>query len=119
MASSKSDPTPLNAVLSSPKHIFDDTRSIDKRPIQKVSPSRNNCNNYSPTHTSTPQNNATLNGNGIDYNGKSSSKYIQDYIKPKSPMKNSTGNFIYNKLVKLDFFLYFNYDFFFCRNFGS
>lgn len=90
LASSKSDPTPLNAVLSNPKQVFDDT-SV-KRPVQKVQPSRN-CNTYSPSHT--PNSSPILNGNGIDYNttnGKNgTSKYIQDYVKPKSPLKNSTG----------------------------
>lgn len=85
LASSKSDPTPLNSVLGSPKQIFDDT-SI-KRPVQKVQPSRN----YSPSHTPTSPS-PILNGNGLEYNGKNgTSKYIHDYVKPKSPIKNSTG----------------------------
>ncbi|GLV37896.1 Leucine-rich-repeats and calponin homology domain protein [Carabus blaptoides fortunei] len=84
LATSKSDPTPLNAVLSSPKHIFDDTSP--KRPVQKVTPSRN-CNTFSPSHTS-----AIVNGNSVEYNGKNgTSKFIQDYVKPKSPVKASTG----------------------------
>lgn len=55
MATSKSDPTPLNSVLGSPKTIFDDT-SIVKKPDQKVPPSRNTTA-FSPNHTYT-------NGNG-------------------------------------------------------
>lgn len=83
LATSKSDPTPLNSVLSSPKHIFDDTSNI-KKPIQKVTPSRN-CNTYSPNHT-------IVNcGTDANKNQNGNSKYIQDYIKPKSPVKSSTG----------------------------
>ncbi|XP_017777908.1 PREDICTED: leucine-rich repeat and calponin homology domain-containing protein 3 isoform X2 [Nicrophorus vespilloides] len=77
MATSKSDPTPLNAALGSPKHIFDDTSP--KKPVQKVTPSRM-CGGFSPNHT-------PLNGNGMD-NGK---KYIQDYVKPSSPVKVVSG----------------------------
>ncbi|XP_044268150.1 leucine-rich repeat and calponin homology domain-containing protein isoform X2 [Tribolium madens] len=58
LATSKSDPTPLNAVLSGAKYVFDDT----KKP-EKTSPYK------------------TQNGN----------KYIQDYVKPKSPVKVKTG----------------------------
>lgn len=90
LATSKSDPTPLNAVLSGAKQVFDDTSP--KRPVQKVTPSRN-CNTYSPSHTSISP--TIVNGNSVDYNGKSgtngTSKYIQDYVKPKSPSKSSTG----------------------------
>lgn len=33
-----------------------------------------------------------MNGNGVDYNGKNGTmKYIHEYVKPKSPVKNSTG----------------------------
>lgn len=78
MATSKSDPTPLNSAFSSPKHIFDDT-STTKKPVQKVTPSRNTS--FSPTHL-------YMNGNnGVE--GKP--RLIQDYVKPKSPTKGSTG----------------------------
>lgn len=36
LATSKSDPTPLNSALSSPKHIFDDTSSPKKSPKAKT-----------------------------------------------------------------------------------
>lgn len=81
LATSRSDPTPLNAVLGSPKHIFDDTVSAVKRPVQKVTPSRN-CNNHPPSTPSSP----LLNGNSLEYNGKNgTSKFIQDYVKPMGP----------------------------------
>lgn len=80
LATSKSDPTPLNSVLSSPKHIFDDTTGI-KKPIQKVTPSRN-CTTNQPLVNGNSESNKSHNGG---------SKYIQDYIKPKSPVKSSTG----------------------------
>ncbi|XP_045470138.1 leucine-rich repeat and calponin homology domain-containing protein isoform X3 [Harmonia axyridis] len=85
MATSKSDPTPLNSVLGSPKKIFDDT---SKKPVQKVQPSRNTS--FSPNHSYT-------NGNGtnIDHirtSNSSSPQFIQDYVKPTSPFKtNSSG----------------------------
>ncbi|CAH1130497.1 unnamed protein product [Ceutorhynchus assimilis] len=76
MATSKSDPTPLNSAFSSPKHIFDDTMNM-KKPVQKVPPSRNT--NFSPsTYT---------NGNGLE----SKSRLIQDYVKPNSPVRGPTG----------------------------
>ncbi|KAK9869604.1 hypothetical protein WA026_003353 [Henosepilachna vigintioctopunctata] len=84
LATSKSDPTPLNSVLGSPKKIFDDT--MVTKPVQKVQPSRNTM--YSPTHMH-------VNGNGsIAENGKTSNstspQFIQDYVKPNSPYKNAT-----------------------------
>lgn len=99
MATSKSDPTPLNSALSSPKHVFED---IPKRPIQKVQPCRNNSN--SPVHTyyngsgeynrnldATDRNGSQeANRNGcFETNRNGNVKYIQDYIKPKSPTKSS------------------------------
>ncbi|KAF7278087.1 leucine-rich-repeats and calponin homology domain protein isoform X2 [Rhynchophorus ferrugineus] len=77
MATSKSDPTPLNSGLCSPKHIFDDT-SNTKKPVQKVTPSRNTS--FSPTHT-------YMNGNSVE----NKSRLIPEYIKPKSPVKVSIG----------------------------
>lgn len=77
MATSKSDPTPLNSAFSSPKHIFDDTTNA-KKPVQKVPPSRNIS--FSPSHTYT-------NGNTLE----SKSRLIHDYVKPNSPVKTSTG----------------------------
>ncbi|KAB0796722.1 hypothetical protein PPYR_10783 [Photinus pyralis] len=80
LATSKSDPTPLNSVLSSPKHVFDDTSP--RKPVLKVSPSKNHAN--------------YLQSNGNTMNG--TNKYMQDYIKPKSPLKNSTGIMVHNNV---------------------
>ncbi|KAL1514182.1 hypothetical protein ABEB36_003479 [Hypothenemus hampei] len=77
MASSRSDPTPLNSAFSSPKHIFDDTIGT-KKPVQKVTPSRNIS--FSPNHSST-------NGNSSENN----MRLIHDYVKPSSPIKGSSG----------------------------
>nr|XP_015835426.1 PREDICTED: leucine-rich repeat and calponin homology domain-containing protein 1 isoform X1 [Tribolium castaneum] len=66
LATSKSDPTPLNAVLSGAKYVFDDTKKTEKTSPYK---------SYSPIH----------NGNNTN------NKYIQDYVKPKSPVKGKTG----------------------------
>lgn len=60
LATSKSDPTPLNSALSSPKHIFDDTTF------------------------KTPTSRPCVNGDGH----RTSPKH---YVKPKSPMKGSSG----------------------------
>lgn len=76
MASSKSDPTPLNSAFSSPKHIFDDT-SMTRKPVQKVQPSRNTS--FSPGHSFS-------NGNSLE-----KPRLIHEYVKPKSPSKVSTG----------------------------
>lgn len=84
LATSKSDPTPLNAVLSSPKHIFDDT-SGSKKPVQKVQPSRL-CNTIYASPQTSPGN-PHINGNGLDNN----KKYICDYVKPSSPVKATSG----------------------------
>lgn len=75
LATSKSDPTPLNSVLSGAKHVFDDTT---KRTQETTSPYKSIIN-YSPNH----------NGNQMEINNKN--KYIQDYVKPKSPVKGKTG----------------------------
>lgn len=86
LATSKSDPTPLNSAFCSPKHIFDDTSA--KKPIQKVPPSTrsapttNGSTYASPTHV-------PLNGNTIEVN--KNTRLVQDYVKPKSPLKGSTG----------------------------
>lgn len=73
LATSKSDPTPLHSVLSShPKQIFDDTNNSPKRPVQKVPPVRIN-----------PQINGDTHHNG--------SLSPQKFIKPTSPIKNSSG----------------------------
>ncbi|KAJ8967230.1 hypothetical protein NQ314_003009 [Rhamnusium bicolor] len=77
LATSKSDPTPLNSALSNPKQIFDDTSP--KKPVQKVTPSRT----YSPIH------NIHVNGNSIEI--KNGTSRIIDYVKPNSPLKSSTG----------------------------
>ncbi|XP_022914358.1 leucine-rich repeat and calponin homology domain-containing protein isoform X2 [Onthophagus taurus] len=87
LATSKSDPTPLNAPFSSsPKHIYDDTGP--KKPIQKVTPSRS-----STPATSSPAHQPLTNGTNGDTtpNKNSPTKYIQDYIKPSSPNLQSTG----------------------------
>ncbi|XP_072388737.1 leucine-rich repeat and calponin homology domain-containing protein isoform X1 [Diabrotica undecimpunctata] len=73
LATSRSDPTPLNSAFSNPKTIFDDT-SPTKKPVQKVQPSRT----YSPVHM-----------NGVSDNRNGSPK-ISNYVKPKSPMKGSS-----------------------------
>ncbi|XP_044752663.1 leucine-rich repeat and calponin homology domain-containing protein isoform X2 [Coccinella septempunctata] len=87
MATSKSDPTPLNSVLGSPKKIFDDT---SKKPVQKVQPSRNTT--FSPNHSYT-------NGNGINVehnrtSNSSSPQFIQDYVKPTSPFKTNSPSIL-------------------------
>lgn len=84
LATSKSDPTPLNSVLSSPKHIFDDTSP--RKPVQKVTPSRN-TSNYPPNH---------LQAN--ESNRNNTNKFIQDYVKPKSPLRNSSGIMSHNNV---------------------
>lgn len=84
MATSKSDPTPLNSAFSSPKHIFDDTSSL-KKPVQKVQPSRNIC--FSPSH-------AYTNGNTVE--GKP--RLIQDYVKLSSPVKATTGIMLHDNV---------------------
>ncbi|CAH0556885.1 unnamed protein product [Brassicogethes aeneus] len=71
LATSKSDPTPLNSAFGSPKHVFDDTNA--KKPVQKVQPSRNTAF-ASPHHH---------NGNGA--------RVIPDYVKPMSPLKTAGG----------------------------
>ncbi|XP_048518451.1 leucine-rich repeat and calponin homology domain-containing protein [Dendroctonus ponderosae] len=76
MASSKSDPTPLNSAFSSPKRVFDDT-SMTRKPVQKVQPSRNSS--FSPGHSFS-------NGNSLE-----KPRLIHEYVKPKSPSKASTG----------------------------
>lgn len=89
LATSKSDPTPLNSLLSSPKHVFDDTSQ--RKPVLKVSPStnQNNHSNYLQ-----PNGNTGI----LESNRNGTNKYIQDYIKPKSPLKNSTGIMIHNNV---------------------
>lgn len=88
LATSKSDPTPLNSAFSSPKHVFDDTNS--KKPIQKVQPSTRNLTTANGSVYSSPtHNNSTLNGNTIELN--KNARMLQDYVKPKSPLKSSTG----------------------------
>lgn len=71
LATSCSDPTPLNSAFSNPRTIFDDTSP--KKPVQKVTPSRN----YSPSH---------INGTMSVENKK-----IVDYVKPNSPLKTCSG----------------------------
>ncbi|XP_057662874.1 leucine-rich repeat and calponin homology domain-containing protein isoform X2 [Diorhabda carinulata] len=74
LATSRSDPTPLNSAFSSsPKTVFDDT-SPTKKPVQKVQPSRTYS---SPIHT---------NGLGENRNGSLTTR-ISGYVKPKSPVK--------------------------------
>lgn len=77
LATSRSDPTPLNSTFSNPKTIFDDTSS-PKKPVQKVIPSRT----YSPNHGT------YLTINGSTNNG---SAKLTEYVKPKSPMKGSSA----------------------------
>lgn len=72
LATSKSDPTPLNSAFSNPKQIFDDTGP--KKPVQKVTPSRT----YSHV-------------NGNAETAKNGTARIADYVKPKSPLRASTG----------------------------
>ncbi|XP_060519079.1 leucine-rich repeat and calponin homology domain-containing protein isoform X2 [Cylas formicarius] len=73
MATSKSDPTPLNSAFGGPKTVFDDT-STTKKPVQKVTPSRNTS--FSP--------NRYVNGNVADNMAN-----VHEYIKPASPVKAS------------------------------
>ncbi|XP_018328501.1 leucine-rich repeat and calponin homology domain-containing protein 1 isoform X2 [Agrilus planipennis] len=94
LATSKSDPTPLNSAFGSPKHIFDDT-SVSKKPVLKVSPSTNNhpkCVSPSAIDLGTTNNADSLkNGGNV--------KNMQDYVKPKfSPLKNSTGILSYDNV---------------------
>lgn len=90
MATSKSDPTPLNSALSSPRHIFED---IPKRPVQKVQPCRNGNSpiHYNGSNEFSKSSDGEDNRNGSSYetNRNGNVKYIQDYIKPKSPTKSS------------------------------
>ncbi|XP_066147896.1 leucine-rich repeat and calponin homology domain-containing protein isoform X1 [Euwallacea fornicatus] len=79
MASSKSDPTPLNSAFGSPKHVFDDTPNT-RKPVQKVPPSRNTS--FSPTG------HGYTNGNSLDAN---KTRLMDGYVKPRSPVKGSTG----------------------------
>lgn len=60
-------------MLSGAKYVFDDTN-------KKTSPYKTNAN-YSPI-----PNHTNFNGNTIDTNAKHC-KFIQDYVKPKSPVK--------------------------------
>ncbi|KAL3283321.1 hypothetical protein HHI36_006469 [Cryptolaemus montrouzieri] len=83
LATSKSDPTPLNSVLGSPKKIFDDT--VTKMPVHKVQTPRNNA--YSPNHNYMNGNSSNVENNR---NVTSSPQFIQDYVKPTSPFK-TTG----------------------------
>lgn len=76
LATSRSDPTPLNSTFSNPKTVFDDTSP--KKPVQKVIPSRT----YSPNH------HLYISTNGTTNNGTTK---MTEYIKPKSPMRGSTG----------------------------
>lgn len=73
LATSKSDPTPLNSALSNPKSIFDD------KPFRHQ---HLTVRSYSPTNTLT-------NGNSDIKNG--SPRGVASYIKPKSPVKGSCG----------------------------
>ncbi|XP_023028980.1 leucine-rich-repeats and calponin homology domain protein isoform X2 [Leptinotarsa decemlineata] len=66
MATSRSDPTPLNSAFGSPKTVFDDTSP--KKPVQKVTPSRTYVN-------------------GVCESKNGSPVRITSYMKPKSPMK--------------------------------
>lgn len=96
LATSKSDPTPLNSLLSSSsaastaKHILFDE---DTNPNIIMSPKRTSLMQQQQHHI----NSFLINGNnGIDLNNKiysssspppQSSRYIQDYVKPMSPIK--------------------------------
>ncbi|KAG5890377.1 Leucine-rich repeat and calponin homology domain-containing protein, partial [Gonioctena quinquepunctata] len=73
LATSRSDPTPLNSNFSNPKTIFDDTSP--KKPVQKVTP-----RTYSPSSSPHPPH---LNGETKNR----SPVRIMNYVKPKSPMK--------------------------------
>ncbi|GJQ69787.1 hypothetical protein Trydic_g22345 [Trypoxylus dichotomus] len=83
LATSKSDPTPLNSSFGSPKHIYDDSTCSPKKPVQKVTPSRT----VPPLATQ----HVAVNGNNIECSTNGTTKYIQDYVKPNSPVKGSTG----------------------------
>ncbi|CAH1997368.1 unnamed protein product [Acanthoscelides obtectus] len=78
LATSKSDPTPLNSAFGTPRTIFDDT-SVSKKPVQKVIPSRT----YSPTPHHPP----------THLNGISDPQMPTPptYVKPRSPNHNSAG----------------------------
>ncbi|RZC38833.1 leucine-rich repeat and calponin -likey domain-containing protein 1, partial [Asbolus verrucosus] len=77
LATSKSDPTPLNSALGGAKYVFDDTKKAEK-----TSPYKTGA--YSPNHS-------IHNGNTIETCKNVTGKYIQDYVKPKSPVKGKTG----------------------------
>ena len=79
MATSKSDPTPFNASLGSPKQIYDDT--TPKQPTHRNTGNRN---------SNSPSQQMTLNGTCSEPN-RSGVKFIQDYIKPSSPVMLSSG----------------------------
>nr|CAH7764986.1 unnamed protein product [Callosobruchus chinensis] len=78
LATSKSDPTPLNSAFGSPRTIFDDT-TVTKKPVQKVIPSRT----YSPSPTSHHL--------PAHVNGTAEAKVPPTYVKPRSPIHNSTS----------------------------
>lgn len=86
LATSKSDPTPLNSVLSSPKHIFDDTSP--RKLTQKVTP--RNSNSPSQLQFGVTNNATTVT--------TEATKFIQNYIKPKSPMKTTGGILAHNNV---------------------
>lgn len=65
ISTSKSDPTPLNSALSSPRHIFDDTKATQRLTVKPI-----------------------LNGNSTETTNGSTSPI---YLKPRSPMKGSSG----------------------------
>ncbi|XP_050302800.1 leucine-rich repeat and calponin homology domain-containing protein isoform X2 [Anthonomus grandis grandis] len=88
LATSKSDPTPLNSAFGNPRSIFDDTGgalNATKKPVQKVQPSRN-TNFSSPQHTATTTNTSGGYSNGTKLGGGGGV-----YVKPSSPLKGAGG----------------------------
>lgn len=81
LATSKSDPTPLNSAFSSPKHVFDDTLKSQ----QKITKDKNFSGGNS---------NFLVNGESFEARRCVSPRGVQNYIKPKSPMKNSCGGIL-------------------------
>lgn len=78
LATSKSDPTPLNSAFSSPKHVFDDTLKSQQKSGKDKGFSGGNSN-------------FLVNGESFEARRCVSPRGVQNYIKPKSPMKNSGG----------------------------
>lgn len=86
LATSKSDPTPLNSALSGARYVFDDTK---KPPSPYKTPITNNSPSHNGNVTETNKNNVM-------------GSYIQNYVKPKSPVKGKTGIMTHDNVPNLN-----------------